>query len=93
MAMKNLLCAALVLSALPAASLPLATPAAAQMLRRPQPVTGSNELLYSYRHHYRAYGATSPNDVALPPDEIYFEPCYKWVDTRRGARRVFVCRS
>jgi hypothetical protein len=92
--MKKFLCAALVLAALPAASLPLATSAAAQMLsRRPQPVTGGNELLYSYRHNFRAYGARSPNDAFLPPDEIYFEPCYKWAETRRGVRRVFVCRS
>lgn len=91
--MKNMLRAALVLAALPAASWPPATTAAAQMLNRPQPVTGGNELLYSYRHHYRAYGVNSLNDGTLPPDEIYFDPCYKWMSTPRGMRRVFVCRS
>lgn len=80
--MKNLLCAALVL-----ASLPLATAAVAQPLDR------SNYLTYSYRDHHRAYGIYSLSDGALPPDEVYIDPCYKWVSTPGGVRKKFVCRS
>ena len=80
--MKNLLCAALVL-----ASLPLATAVVAQPLDR------SNYLIYSYRDHARAYGIYSLTDGALPPDEVYIDPCYKWVSTPRGVRKKFVCRS
>lgn len=91
--MKNLIWAAFILAALPAVSLSLPTGAAARMLDRPQPVTRSNELLYSYRHHYRAYGVNSLAAGTLPPDEVYLDPCYKWVGTPRGPRRKFVCRS
>ncbi len=80
--MKNLLGAALLL-----ASLPLATAAAAQPLDR------GNYLYYSYRDHYRAYGLYSLSDGSLPPDEVYVNPCYKWVSTPRGLRKKFVCRS
>lgn len=81
-AMKNVAFAALLL-----ASLPLATAAAAQPLDR------SNYLYYSYRDHYRAYGLYSLSDGSLPPDEVYIDPCYKWVNTARGVRKKFVCRS
>ena len=99
--MKNFLCAALVLTSLPAVSLPLATTASAQTLDRSvqpldrsvQPIDRSNYLLYSYRHHYRAYGINSLTDGSLPPDEVYIDPCYKWVSTPRGMRKKFVCRS
>lgn len=80
--MKKLLCAILVL-----ASLPLAAAAAAQPLDR------SNYLYYSYRDHARAYGIYSLSDGSLPPDEVYLDPCYKWVSTPRGLRKKFVCRS
>ena len=80
--MKNLLCAALLL-----ASLPLAAAAAAQPLDR------NSYLTYSYRDHYRAYGIYSLRDGSLPPDEVYLDPCYKWVSTPRGLRKKFVCRS
>lgn len=85
--MKNLFCAALVLASLPAVSLPWAADAAAQTFER------SNYLFYSYRHHYRAYGINSLTDGNLPPDEVYIDPCYKWVSTPRGWRQKFVCRS
>lgn len=80
--MKTVLCAALLL-----ALLSLATAAAAQPLDR------SNYLYYSYRDHYRAYCLYSLSEGSLPPDEVYIDPCYRWVSTQRGVRKKFVCRS
>ncbi len=57
-----------------------------------EPIIRSNYLYYSYRDHYRAYGINSLFDGSLPPDEIYFDPCYRWVQTRRGLKQKLVCR-
>lgn len=56
------------------------------------PINADTYLRYSYRDHFRAYGARSPFDNSLPPDEYYYDPCYQWVSTPRGLKRKFVCR-
>ena len=95
--MKNFMYASVMLAALTAGSLPLATLAAAQPIDqgdyRYYSYPYYSYRFYSYRDHYRAYGINSLYDGTLPPDEVYVDPCYRWVNTLRGVRRKFVCRS
>jgi hypothetical protein len=79
-AMKNFMYAGVVL-------------AASATLAFAQPIDQTDYRYYSYRDHYRAYGINSLTDGSLPPDEFYVDPCYKWVNTPRGLRKKFVCRS
>ena len=90
--MKNFTYAGVVLAALTAGSVPLAAVAAAQPFGQSDYRYDSYRF-YSYRDHYRAYGINSLYDGSLPPDEVYIDPCYKWVSTPRGWRQKFVCRS
>jgi hypothetical protein len=96
-AMKNFMHAGAVLVSLTAGSLPLANVAAAQPYDqgdyRYYSYPYDSYRYYSYRHHYRAYGINSLYDGSLPPDEVYIDPCYRWVNTPRGWLRKLVCRS
>jgi hypothetical protein len=56
------------------------------------PIIEGNYLHYSYRDHYRAYGINSLIDGSLPPDEYYYDPCYRWVSTKHGFRHRLICR-
>lgn len=49
-------------------------------------------LRYSYRDHYRAYGATSPRDPRLPEAEYYPDVCHRWSDVGKKRKLKWVCR-